>query len=914
MGINMQIRFTRGCGVAVTFTLTLLLPLAAPATTTTEATTASMRVDSKSRFDIPAEDLGKALRDFAIQANYNLSYDPASVRHLQAPAIKGDYTVPDALSLILRGTHLRAVNINENTIQVLDSASTTTDVNAKHSQAVVRLAYATPDPTPPAQAASDQNIAAPTSSSTTTGDNKTAGLEEIIVTGTNISGVENKTVPLLTFDREAIDRSGYATIADFITSLPQNVKSGGNSPDGALAAGSVGLANIENSTAANLRGLGSNSTLTLLNGHRVAPSAYGSGVDLSMIPLSAVERIDVLTDGSSAVYGSDAVGGVINIILRRDFDGAETSARFDTLARGGGELKQIGQSLGKSWGSGSALAVFEFQDANAIRSDQRSFTDNLLRPTDVFPASKRYSGTLTAHQSFGASFEAFADALIEHNDGLRANTLGGFATQTQIITSKTNSASGNAGLRWQPFGDWHLEGDALFSQVDTLTTLVFSPPSFGYTNGAPYLRNLDTIEEADLKLDGTLWSSGGSSVKAALGASYRQEDFSSLVEFANLDRPTDRHIHAAFAEFYAPLVTAANSLPGVQKLDLSAAVRDDSYSDFGSKINPRFGVFWSPIDQVGLRVAYSTSFRAPNPIEIISTVSATSVYVEDGLPQPQDLSGNTGAIFFGNRVLGPEASRNLSAGLDFMPAALPSTRFSLNYYRIVYSNRIITAPSAANIFLNPQIYGPLIRQFPNDAAVAAFVAGLEPPQTVVDLTTNQTGLAGVRFGFPYGDINAAKESTQGLDLGAHALLNLDAANKVILDFNATYIKDIETNFCDSCAGTDLVDTYGEPLKLRLRASAGWSDGILSGNAAINYSNSYSDTNLIPPGRIASFTTVDLNATWHIGASGTTMVFSIINAFNSGPPLTGPGLNNVNYDPNNADPRGRALSFQIRQAW
>ena len=895
----MKFRSSRGCRAFV-FTVALLLSLPAAAT------------ESKSRFDIPAEELGKALRDFAIQANCNLSYDPASVKHLQAPAIKGDYTVPDALSLILRGTHLRAVNINENTIQVLDSASSTTDLNPARPAAMVRLAYAKPEAAAPTP--TDQTTAPASATNSSTDDNKTPGLEEIIVTGTNISGIDNKTVPILSFDRDAIDRSGYATTADFITSLPQNLKSGNNSPDGALAAGSFGLGNIENSTAANLRGLGANSTLTLLNGHRVAPSAYGSGVDLSMIPLSAVERIDVLTDGSSAIYGSDAVGGVVNVILRKDFDGAETSARLDTLARSGGELKQIGQSLGKTWGSGSALAVFEFQDADAIRSDQRSFTANLPRPTDVFPASKRYSGTLTANQSLGASFELFADALIEHNDGLRADTLGGLTTQTQIITSKTNSASANAGIRWQPFGDWHLEGDALFSQVDTLTTVAFTPPSFGYTNGSPYLRNLDTIEEADLKLDGTLWSSGGSSVKAALGASYRQEDFSSLVEFAHLDRPTDRHIHAAFAEFYAPLITAANALPGLQKLELSAAVRDDSYSDFGSKINPRFGVFLSPIDQVGLRVAYSTSFRAPNPIEIISTITATKVYVETGFPQPQDPSGNTGVIFFGNQVLGPETSRNLTAGLDFTPTALTNTRFSLNYYRIIYSNRIITSPITVNIFLNPQIYGPLIQQFPNDAAVQAFVADLEPPHTLVDLTPNHTGLSGVRFGFPSGDINAAKESTQGIDLGAHSLLNLDAANKLILDFNATYIKDIETTFCDSCAATDLVDIYGQPLKLRLRAAAGWSNGIFSSNAAVNYANAYSDTNLTPPGRVAAFTTVDLNASWRILASATTLTFNIMNAFNSGPPLTGPGLNHINYDPNNGDPRGRILSFQIRQAW
>ena len=271
------------------FALKLALALLAPLSLTTlcaQAAPATAAADAKSRIDIPAEDLGKALRDLGLQANYNISYDPTTVANLHATALKGDFTIDEALSRLLAGTQLRAVNINENTIQIVTAAL-----------------------------------------ASTADDGQSPGLEEIIVTGTNISGVENKTIPLLTFDKDAIERSGYATLADFITALPQNVKSGNNSADGILAGGNGYLNNLENSTAANLRGLGASSTLTLINGHRVAPAAFGTGVDLSMIPLSAVERVDVLTDGSSAVYGSDAVGGVVNVLLRKDFDGQETRVR-----------------------------------------------------------------------------------------------------------------------------------------------------------------------------------------------------------------------------------------------------------------------------------------------------------------------------------------------------------------------------------------------------------------------------------------------------------------------------------------------------------------------------------------------------------------------------------------------------------
>jgi iron complex outermembrane recepter protein len=832
--------------------------------------------DAKSRFDIPAEDLGKALRDLGIQANINISYDAEAVRHLQSPPLKGEFTVTDAISRILSGTHLRPVSISDTTIRI----------------------------------ASDDTATVPV---TTSDAGQTPGLEEIIVTGTNISNVENKTVPLLSFDRDAIDRSGFSNLADFITSLPQNFK-GSNTQDGFLSGTGIGTNNVENSTAANLRGLGSSSTLTLLNGHRVAASAFGTGVDLSMIPLEAVERVDVLTDGSSAVYGSDAIGGVINIILRKDFNGQSTTTRLDTLGRGGGELKQFGQTVGRTWDTGGALAVFQFDDANAIRTDQRSFTSNVPQPTDIYPTSKRYSGVLSAHQTLGSSLEVFGDAVLGHESGQRNDSTGFSDPQIQTITNHTDSNSADLGARWQPFGDWHLEGNGVYSQVDTNVSEIFTPVFPGYTNGTPFLRMLSTIKEGDLKLDGSLWSGGGASVKAAFGGSYRQEAFSSLYTYSGVDNPTSRHVYAGFAEFYAPLITASNALPGIQKLELSAAVRDDHYSDFGSKLNPRVGLFYSPIQQIGLRASFSSSFRAPNPFEIAAATSPGFAIVEPGFAQPGDPAGNTPVLLFENQSIKPESSKNLTAGLDFTPASWPTTRFSLNYYRITYTDRLIHSPVTATIFDSPQVYGPLITQFPNDAAVAAFVAGLAPSQPVLDLTPGQTGLAGIRYAFPYGEINATRELTQGVDVTSHSLVNLDATNKLIVDFNVTYIKEITDTFCDACTSIDVADTYANPQKLRLRAAIGWTNAIFSINGAVNFSNAYSDTNVFPPGRIDSITTADLNASWHYAHTGTTLSINIINLFNENPPLTAPNLNGVQYDPTNADARGRILSLQVRQSW
>jgi iron complex outermembrane recepter protein len=133
--------------------------------------------------------------------------------------------------------------------------------------------------------------------------------------------------------------------------------------------------------------------------------------------------------------------------------------------------------------------------------------------------------------------------------------------------------------------------------------------------------------------------------------------------------------------------------------------------------------------------------------------------------------------------------------------------------------------------------------------------------------------------------------------------------------NATYIRELETTFCSACTSTDLVNTYGQPLRLRARGAAGWSNGVWSTNAAVNYANAYADTNIVPSGRISSFITADLNAGVRLNwALPTTIGLSVSNLFNVNPPHTSPAFNSVAYDPSNADPRGRILSLLARVQW
>lgn len=153
--------------------------------------------------------------------------------------------------------------------------------------------------------------------------------QRVEITGSAIKRVASETaLPISVIKREDIERTGATTAQDLVSLIPSNF-------GGTVVATNVG--STGNASTANLRQLGSKYTLVLLNGRRIANYAFGnSPVDLNSIPVSAIERVEVLRDGASALYGADAIAGVINFILRSDFKGMELSAYATNVSRKGG--------------------------------------------------------------------------------------------------------------------------------------------------------------------------------------------------------------------------------------------------------------------------------------------------------------------------------------------------------------------------------------------------------------------------------------------------------------------------------------------------------------------------------------------------------------------------------------------------
>lgn len=202
----------------------------------------------------------------------------------------------------------------------------------------------------------------------------TQKVEKIEVTGSNIKRVDAETVaPVQVITRDDIERSGKLTIAEVIRELPTNNNSFNETFTNSFSPGSAGVS---------MRGLGMKATLVLINGRRMANYGFAQNlqdtfVDLNSIPTSAIDRVEVLKDGASAIYGADAVAGVINIILRKDYKGLQLSASGGTGNERG--MNEYRASLTAGFGDiakdrYNVLGVLDFYSRDLLQRSERKWT------------------------------------------------------------------------------------------------------------------------------------------------------------------------------------------------------------------------------------------------------------------------------------------------------------------------------------------------------------------------------------------------------------------------------------------------------------------------------------------------------------------------------------------------------------
>lgn len=850
-------------------------------------------------FDLPAQPLAQSLKEIGTATNTDVGFSATQVAGLLAPQLKANLTVDGALTRVLVGTGLRPTHLDDHTIVIAAAEASSVPRDATNSEST-----ASPSPRD--------------------------DLEEVIVTGTHIRGIDNKTNPVIVIDRDQIDRSGYSSTQDLFRSLPQNFTSGDASADGIYSGNANAGRNTESSSGVNLRGLGVSSTLVLLDGHRLAPSAIGSIVDVSLIPLSAIDRVEILTDGSSAIYGSDAVGGVVNIILKKDYQGADTTARFGSVTNGSRHEELLAQTLGTTWTGGSIVGTLQYQQQSALPAIDRNFASALSSPNDLLPETRSYGATLNGRQTIADGLEFYGDALLAKRDFTRGNSVFEGSPTLDIIfgthtdgTAKTVDVT--PGLRYQVSDRWSVELNGLYARQKTTETAAFG------IIGTPLSTESDnfqfTEKSADLIINGRVPAMAAGDIGLAAGTSYRTED----LDWIDVQTPGDvvarttehRHVTAAFAELYVPIVGREAHIPMVEALELSAAVRRDHYSDFGSTTNPRIGLHWAPWTDVSFKASYGKSFRAPNAAEESSERPSFQPIVS--LP-PIILVSPTGGFASAlleegsKKTLTAERARTEDFSIEYKPSSIEGFIVNVGYYDIRYSDRIVTPSFNANALIEPNVYGSLVTPVPSDAAAQAIIdAAVAAGGQFINFSG--TGATGIRHLLDLRQQNASMVNQTGFDvtsryrrpIGSHAL---------IAQLNISFIDKIDTQLSPGAAFYNLVNTLANPPRWRGRLDLAWASNRWSVGGALNAVGSYVNTANAGNPSVASWTTVDLNATINADAyiqgaewKGVSLSLIALNALNRNPPFVdAASLFNVNYDPSNASPLGRFLALTVKKKW
>lgn len=351
------------------------------------------------RFSIPAGSLQQSLVRFAAVTGEQLLYESAMVAGRQAPRLEGRMSAAQALDRLLDGTGLVASRVGPHMIVVRPRATAPHAASTPPGAVAVSAAPDGSRDAPKERAAPGESaaLAAPDS--------------DIIVTGTHVRGGAAGSPPVERLTRDMLDQRGFATVAQALQALPGNF-GGMATEQSTLAFADSSGSNGGFATGVNLRGLGAGATLVLVNGQRLGGSGTkGAFADVSSIPTGALDRVEVLMDGASAIYGSDAVGGVVNILLKRHFSGAETRARFGSVTTGGKRDVQIDQTLGKQWATGGVMLSYEYSASGRLASADRAFArssdSRALGGTDhrqIFSLPGNVLGIDPATGAFGVAY------------------------------------------------------------------------------------------------------------------------------------------------------------------------------------------------------------------------------------------------------------------------------------------------------------------------------------------------------------------------------------------------------------------------------------------------------------------------------------------------------------------------------
>ena len=307
---------------------------------------AAADLSSVKPFDIPPQPVPSALLAFSSQSGVQVTSSAELLEGRKSPGVVGTFSARAALDELLMGTDLHYDVVDRNTIAIRGKGVGKSPAEAATGRRSDGIALAQAGPV---QSASAADPAAPSAAASSAAPSSEQPLAEVVVTGSLISeSARAINTPLESMGAQEIANTGAVTIVDALSQMPDFGTGTGSTTTGFYASGQSSL---------NLLGLGPSRNLVLMDGRRMQPDATDQSVDINMIPRALIESVDVITGGASAVYGSDAVAGVVNFITRKHFSGVQVDAEYAPTEHGGAS-QEYTITAGGNFGGERGNAVF----------------------------------------------------------------------------------------------------------------------------------------------------------------------------------------------------------------------------------------------------------------------------------------------------------------------------------------------------------------------------------------------------------------------------------------------------------------------------------------------------------------------------------------------------------------------------
>lgn len=905
-------------------------------------------------FDIPELPIIDALKEFTTQTGLLVSFwpDAQTDQSMLVGPLRGKYTAEAALNRLLAKSGLAYQRTNDRSLVVMapsllgGSRNGVTPSEKDQTKQADGKANLRDQSSPASEALLAAGAPGATSVDAALWREQ---FDEVIVTGSRIERSGEGPAPVQVFTQETFQRLGAATVQDVLRYTPQQpfTRAQHYYQSGA--------------EYAQMRGIGVDTTLILINGRRVVPTSNSlvlNAFDLNTIPLAAVERIEVLSDSASAIYGADAMGGVINVVTKKQIPQPVVDVQFGGVDDGGETLRSslsAGYETDR-WRSSLILDYFSqdfllgtqrerWSDQNFTRyggTDYRSMAgmpgtirsltgQNLpglsssfatvpegstgigLRPSDFAATAGMRNRTSTlsassvvpkAHQRSAAAFAeydltsdltAFAQVLYTNRDTVSQDELYSVQSATVPATNPFNPfgqpvfvdmllagvpprqfvhglelTRGVGGLRGSLSSNWEWEVAATASsetddayatnQVNaarvaaalavTDPTRALNPFVDGPAGSPQLLASLVTPNvqhhfsrgrQLSAFMRGSMFDLPAGSLDAVLGGEWRDES----VIYGDLTQAVDdgRHVNAAFAELSVPVISSTPYQKG-DVLAMTVAARLDDYSDFGSTVNPQFGLMWRPIPDLLLRGSYGTSFRPPSMYELHSPrLTVANVPMSD--PARNNMLTGVSLVVGGNPDLQPIEADSMTAGFVLTPSAVPGMRLLGSYWKI-HTNHRVTLLHYSQLLANEVLF--------NDRVLRA-----EP--TAADLAA---GRPGQLLQLDISRVNFGRLTTSGIDLEA----SYDWATSL-----GTFTPRVSATWVDEFVAVDMpgqapidrvgiAHTSGSIPRWRVVGSLAWERGGLGVSTTLDWRPPYMDANStgVTDRRLPARMLVDLQGT------------------------------------------------------